>query len=210
MQQIFIAAPVAVVILVITIGATLFVFSNEAYFGKWMLRPYDVSRGKNYYTLLTSALIHKDWMHLFFNVFSFVFFAFRLEQNLGHWQFGVLYILSMVLSDIPSVIKHKDDPGYRSLGASGAVSAVVFGSILFDPLSTITIMVLPIPMPAYVFGVLYLVYCHFASKQARDHVNHDAHLFGALSGIVITIILHPSVLHDFIGSVSGAIGSHFH
>jgi len=210
MQQILNDAPVALIIMVITIGASLFAFSNEEYYNKWMLRPYDVSRKKNVYTLITSGLIHRDWMHLFFNMFSYYFFAFNLEKQFGHWQFALLYILSLVLSDIPSVIKHKNDPWYRSLGASGAVSAVVFSAILFNPLDKMGIMILPVMMPAYIFGILYLVYCHFASKHARDHVNHDAHLFGALSGILITIILRPDIAHSFIGQVSGAVQSIFH
>jgi membrane associated rhomboid family serine protease len=149
-------------------------------------------------------------MHLLFNMFSYFFFAFPLEGMLGHWQFGLLYVVSLVLSDIPSVIKHKNDPWYRSLGASGAVSAVVFSYIMFNPMSTMQLMILPIPMPAIVFGILYLVYCHFASKHARDHVNHDAHLFGALSGVVITIILQPGVISLFASQVSAAVQSHLH
>lgn len=203
-------SPVALAIMVITIGASLFAFSNEKYYNKWMLHPYYVSRGEDVYTYFTSALIHRDWMHLIFNMVSYYFFAFHLEPHIGHWQFFLLYTASMILSDVPSVIKHKNNPGYRSLGASGAVSAVVFSAILYDPLAQMGILILPVMMPAYIFGVLYLVYCHFASKHARDHVNHDAHLFGALTGVVITAILHPSVLGSFVTQVSGAIQSFLH
>src|ERR1700744_6019507 len=210
MQEYIVNFPVASLIMAITIGASLFAFSNEKYHNKWMLQPYYVARGEDVYTYFTSALIHADWMHLIFNMLSYYFFAFALEAKLGHWQFALLYTASMVLSDIPTVIKHKNNPGYRCLGASGAVSAVIFGAILFFPTSEMQLMILPIPMQAWIFGILYLVYCHFASKRGRDHVNHDAHLFGAISGIVITIILHPSVLGDFVNQVSGAIQSHFH
>jgi membrane associated rhomboid family serine protease len=202
--------PVALAIMVITIGASLFAFSNEKYYNKWMLHPYYVAKGEDVYTYFTSALIHADWMHLIFNMMSYYFFAFGLERQLGHWQFGVLYMASMVLSDIPTVIKHKNNPGYRCLGASGAVSAVIFGYIMFNPTDKMGIMLLPFMMPAWIFGILYLVYCHFASKRGRDHINHDAHLFGAITGVVITVLLHPSVLGEFAGKISGAVQSYLH
>jgi len=198
-------APVASFIFAITIGATLFAFNDDALKAKWMLHPYSIHRKKNTYTLITSGLIHSDWMHLFFNMLSYYFFAFMLETRIGHWQFGVLYIASLVLSDLPSVAKHKNDYWYHSLGASGAVSAVIFSTIIYAPLATIMIMPIPFPMYNIIFGVLYLVYCHYASKHARDNVNHDAHFFGALCGVFITIILHPEVLSQFIHQLSGGV-----
>jgi membrane associated rhomboid family serine protease len=203
-------APVASFIFVITIGVSLLAFSNESLYGKLMLHPYSVSRKKNVFTLLTSGLIHKDWMHLLFNMLSYYFFAFQLEAYIGHWQFGVLYIASLILSDLPSVAKHKNDYWYHSLGASGAVSAVVFSYILYSPMSKMMIIPLPIPIPAILFGVLYLVYCHYASKYSRDNINHDAHLFGALCGVFITIILNPAIIPIFIHQISGGAQSMLH
>lgn len=203
-------APVALFILVITVVTTLMAFSNEQLYGKFMLHPYSVSRGKNIYTLVTSGLIHKDWMHLFFNMLSYYFFAFQLEYYIGHWQFAVLYTASLVLSDLPSVSKHKNDFWYNSLGASGAVSAVIFGYIMYQPMATMMIMPLPIPIPAIIFGVLYLVYCSYASKYSRDNINHDAHLFGALCGVFITVILNPKVVPFFLEQINVAIQSHLH
>lgn len=191
-------APVASFIFAITLITSLMAFSNENLYGKLILNPYDVSRGRRVYTVITSGLIHKDWNHLFFNMLSYYFFAFQLEAILGHWQFGLLYVLSLILSDLPSVQKHKEDIWYNSLGASGAISAVIFSYIMFDPKASMGLLFIPIPIPAYIFGILYLVYCHFASKHARDNVNHDAHLFGALSGIIITIALNHNVVNEFI------------
>ncbi|MBK0380168.1 rhomboid family intramembrane serine protease [Mucilaginibacter sp. SD-g] len=185
-------------------------FYNEDLYAKLILNPYDVSRGKRVYSVITSGLIHKDWNHFFFNMLSYYFFAFQLETVLGHWQFALLYILSLILSDLPSIQKHKEDIWYNSLGASGAISAVVFSAILYFPLSQMGIIFLPIRIPAYIFGILYLVYCSYASKHARDNINHDAHLFGALSGIIITIALNPHVLGNFIEQLSGAIQSLLH
>jgi len=204
MEQFLLQAPVASVIFALTIITTLITFSNEDLYGKMMLHPYSVSKGKYLYTLITSGLIHKDWMHLFFNMFSFYYFAFPLEGIIGHWQFGVLYFVSMILSDIPSVYKHKNDFWYHSLGASGAISAVLFSFILFNPMTKLMIIPIPIPIPVIIFGPLYLVYCTYASKYSQDAINHDAHLFGALSGLLITIIMYPSVVHYFIGQITGA------
>jgi membrane associated rhomboid family serine protease len=203
-------APVASIIFVITIAASLLAFSNESLYGKMMLHPYSVYRKKNVFALITSGFIHKDWMHLFFNMLSYYFFAFQLEVYIGHWQFGVLYIASLIISDLPSVAKHKNDYGYHSLGASGAVSAVVFRYIIYSPMTRMMIMPIPIPIPAILFGVLYLIYCHYASKHARDNVNHDAHLFGALCGVFITAILHPEILPLFVQQISGGVQSMIH
>jgi membrane associated rhomboid family serine protease len=108
MNQTLMQAPVAVLIMVITIVTTLYGFSNENIQRKFMLHPYSVWRKKEVYTVITSGLIHNDWMHLIFNMFSYYFFAFQLEPILGHWQFGVLYVVSLVLSDVSTIYNHKN------------------------------------------------------------------------------------------------------
>ncbi len=193
-------APVASLIFVFTLITSLYAFNDNQLFGKFMLHPYSIAKGNKYYTFITSGLIHADWMHLFFNMFTFFFFAFQLEAMIGHWQFALLYFASLILSDIPTVIKHKDDYRYSSLGASGAISGVLFSYILFKPLSMIGVMF--IPMPAIVFGVLYLIYCMYMSKNSRDSINHDAHFFGALTGLILTVILEPGVIAHFIGQLA--------
>ncbi|MBS7565799.1 rhomboid family intramembrane serine protease [Mucilaginibacter sp. Bleaf8] len=198
MEEFLVGAPVASVIFVITIISSLFAFSSENVYSQMILHPYSVARGKRVWTLITSGLIHGDWAHLIFNMFSFFFFAFQLEEVLGHWQFALLYIGSLILSDLPSVTKHKEDYRYHSLGASGAISAVVFGAILFSPKSLIQIFPIPFEIPAYIYGPLYLVYCVYASRQNRDNINHDAHFYGALSGIMFTLFLYPGVITIFL------------
>lgn len=197
-------------IFALTIAYSFIAFYNDQVYEKSILHPYSVYRGKSLYTLITSGLIHADLMHLFFNMFSFFFFAFTLEATLGHWQFALLYFLSMVLADLPSVVKHKDNYNYRSLGASGAISAVIFSFILFDPLAGMGFIFLPISIPAVVFGVLYLIYCSYASKKQWGNINHDAHFFGAVAGLMITIILQPHVLTDFIHAISEKLQSFGH
>ena len=195
MQEYLSQTPVASIIFIFTIVTSLYAFSNPELYGKFMLHPYSVSRGHRVYSIFTSGMIHQDWGHLFFNMLSFYFFAFRLETIIGHWQFAVLYIASLALSDLSTILKHKEHYWYNSLGASGAISAVVFSYILFDPRSTL--LVFFIPMPAFIFGILYLVYSAYSSRQAST-INHDAHFYGAVSGIIITIILYPQVIGYFL------------
>jgi len=204
-------APVASAIFAITILTSIMAFSNDNLYANMILHPYSVSRGQRVYTVITSGLIHNDWMHLFFNMLSYSFFAFELEPVLGHWQFGVLYVVSLILSDLPTVYKHRNDEWYHSLGASGAVSAVIFSAIMYNPLGSMGIMLIPFfHVYAFVFGILYLIYCNYASKRASDNINHDAHMFGALSGLLITIVLHPYVVHDFITQISEKVQSLTH
>lgn len=198
--------PVASIIFVFTIITSIYAFNDPGLFGKFMLHPYSVSRKHKVYTLVTSGLIHADWMHLIFNMMTFFFFAFQLEAMIGSWQFGVVYFMGLILSDIPSVIKHKNDMWYNSLGASGAISAVLFSYILFQPFSSMIIFPLPIPIWAIIFGPLYLLYCVYASRQSRDNINHDAHFFGALAGLIVTVLIVPGVIPHFLGQILAKIG----
>ena len=203
MEQFISETPVASIIFLFTIATSLYAFSNSEIYGKFMLHPYSVSRGERVYTIITSGLIHKDWGHLFMNMISYYFFAFTLERLMGHFAFGVLYIASLALSDIGTILKHKDHYSYNSLGASGAVSAVVFSFILFAPLTKMMIFPIPIPINAVIFGVLYLIYSVYASKRGGGTINHDAHFTGAIAGIIITIIFYPTVVTHFISEISG-------
>lgn len=188
--------PVASIIFLFTIITSLYAFSNPQIYGKFMLHPYSVSRGERVYSIFTSGLIHKDWGHLFMNMLSYYFFAFTLEKQIGSVQFGILYLVSLALSDLSTILKHKDHFWYNSLGASGAVSAVVFSYILFFPDAEFYLFFIPIPINAVIFGVLYLVYSAYASKQSSN-INHDAHFFGAIAGIIVTIIFDPWVVTHF-------------
>lgn len=196
--------PIASFIFALTVGLSIYAFSNPQLYGKMMLHPYTVYRDRSKWgMIITSGLIHKDWSHLLFNMITFYFFGFALESLLvaqsgpiGHLYFGGIYVVALVLSDIPTILQQKDNYGYNSLGASGAISAILFSFILFYP-KTMLYIFFAIPIPAFVFGFLYLGYCIWASKNARDGINHDAHLFGALTGLVLTILLYPWVLTHF-------------
>ncbi len=197
------SAPVSIFIFVLTVGTSLYgLYGNRNVIDNLMLHPYSINRGKKYFTILGSGIVHADLNHLLFNMLSFFFFAFTLERITGSLFFGLLYILSLLISDLPSIIKHKNNPDYYSLGASGAISAVIFSYILFDPLTKFYLFFIPIGIPAYIFGVLYLAYCAYAARQTGDHINHDAHFYGALSGLFITILFHKGILSNFIQTIS--------
>lgn len=203
MQEYLTQMPVASIIFAFTIVTSIYAFSNPQLFGKFMLHPYSVSRGQKVYTVVTSGLIHRDWMHLLFNMLTFYFFGFPLEALLaslsswGHLQFFLIYVLGLILSDITTVLKQKNNTAYYSLGASGAICAVLFSFILFQPKMMLGIFFI-IPMPAWMFGILFLVYCWWAAKQAPNGINHDAHLYGAIVGLLLTILLYPGVINHFI------------
>ena len=194
--------PVALIIFLGTIGFSLFVmFKRQDLIQKLLLNPWNVYHRKQYWQVLTSGFIHIDFMHLIFNMITFFFFAFKLESMVGSLNFFIIYFGSMIAADIPSILKNKDNPNYNSLGASGAVSGVLFSFILFQPWSGIMIFPIPIPIPAVIFSVIYLIYCQVALKKAQDGINHDAHFWGALSGAIITIILIPNVLVHFLNTL---------
>lgn len=198
--------PVAAIIFVLTLACSIFVFSNPQWYGKLMLHPYGIIRNRSrYYMLLSSGLIHKDWMHLLFNMVTFYYFGFPLENMfvqfsgpIGHLYFALLYLVSMVLSDIPTIIQQKNNPSYYSLGASGSICAVLFSFILFEPKVELGVFMI-IPMPAYLFAVLFLGYSIWAAKKSADGINHDAHLFGALTGVVLTLLVYPWAFSHFLG-----------
>jgi membrane associated rhomboid family serine protease len=145
-------------------------------------------------------------MHLAFNMFTLYFFGRVMEVyymgrlGLQHYYFFILYIGALIFSVLPTYLKQKNNYEYRSLGASGAVSAVLFAFILLDPWQTI--LVFFIPLPAIIYAVLFLVYSMYMSRKGADHINHDAHFYGALFGVVFTIAVRPHVVNIFMNELS--------
>jgi membrane associated rhomboid family serine protease len=199
---------ITLILIIITVIMSIAAWSNPERLSKWVMNPYRVSAKREYYRFISSGFVHNDYVHLLFNMITLYFFGDAIEQVFGN-IFGVsglayflgLYFLGMIVADIPSYIKYRNYAGYNSLGASGAVSAVVFSSILFRPTTRICIY-FAICIPGFIFGILYLLYSYYQGKRMADNVNHDAHMYGALFGIVYSIAVYPSVIGSFIDQIA--------
>jgi membrane associated rhomboid family serine protease len=148
-----------------------------------LLRPWRVVREQKYSTLITCGFVHADFAHLFFNGLTLFFFGPPLERIMGTTRFLALYFIGLVVSSLGTVIKQRNNPDYASLGASGAILAVLFAYIVYRPLDMI-LLYFAIAIPAVLFAFGYLAYTWWASKNARGRINHDAHLDGALTGLI--------------------------
>ncbi len=156
-----------------------------------VFRPYDFARGRNRVTLILHAFVHADLPHLLFNMITFWAFGPLLERYIGSLRLALLYTAGLVVSPFLSYRKHRDDPNYATLGASGAISAVLFAAIVYNPTMRLLIMFLPIPIPATLFGVAYLAISWWYGRQSRGRINHDAHFLGAVTGLVFVAITDP-------------------
>ena len=187
-------APVTIILIAINVVFSMIGFSSKEMLARTILWPYYIKRKNEYHRFVTSGFLHADYMHLFFNMFTLYFFGSNVEWAFNHFQLGGtsayvgLYVGALIVSDLPSYFKHQDNFGYRALGASGAVSAVVFASIVFNPWGSIYLYG-AIKISAAVYAVLFILYCVYMSKKGNDHINHDAHLWGALFGFACTLIL---------------------
>jgi len=155
-------------------------------------RPYTLVRNSQYWRLITSGFVHANVSHLLFNLLTFYFFAFALERRIGTGAFVALYGLGLVLGNLSTFVRHHNDPNYVTVGASGAVSAVLFAAIVYYPTSRLYIFPLPVPIPALLFAVLYLGYSFYQSHQTGGRVNHDAHIGGALTGLLFVAVTEPA------------------
>lgn len=184
-----------IAIIVVTAAVSWAGFSNEPLLQRLLLWPPAVSRRRQYERFVTYGLVHGDFMHLLFNMVTLFFFGRQMEQfygqYLGPWGFLGFYVSALVVSALPSYLRHRHDPNYATLGASGAVSAVLFAFVLLQPWSTIYVYV--IPVPAIIFAVLYTGYSVYMNHRQADRVNHSAHLAGAAYGVLFTALMEPRV-----------------
>jgi len=195
----FNSAPVSTILLVLILLPSLYgLLYNPAFIGRTMLHPYSIHRGKDYFTIVTSGFVHASWAHLLFNLVTFYFFAFPLEKTIGSQSFFLIYALSLVIADIPTLIKHKNDENYACLGASGAISGVLYSFILFYPQTEIYLFLIPIGIPAWIFAILYLAGTALAAKYNWGNINHSAHFTGAITGFVVTLLLYPEFFQVFL------------
>ncbi|MEP2025038.1 MAG: rhomboid family intramembrane serine protease [Reichenbachiella sp.] len=197
-----------IIIIIANVVVSYMGFQNHNLQYKLTMNPVAILRQGQWYRVITSGFIHSNWAHLAFNMFTFYFFGRLVEQiftalkgDLGGIYFVGFYLLGIVISDLPSLLKHKDHPNYNSLGASGGVAAVVFCSILFFPTNDICLYGF-LCIPGFILGVIYLIYSYTKGQQMSDNVNHDAHLIGAVFGLVFSVMMEPRVLASFIQQIA--------
>jgi membrane associated rhomboid family serine protease len=182
----------ALIILVVTLIVSVIGLSSPRFIARSLLLPYRVAHGSGYAGLITSGLVHADVTHMLFNLITYYSFAFRLESMIGSTMFVLLYFGAMLVGSLGTVFKHRNNPQYASLGASGAVLGVLFASLVYFPRQSVSFLILPIPIPAPLFAVGYLAYSWYSSRTPRGNVNHDAHIFGALTGFVFVLVTDPA------------------
>lgn len=198
--------PVTIILIAANVLLSIACFNDERLMGRMIMWPYGVKRYRQYYRFITSGFIHANWVHLFFNMFTLFFFGRVIEAYFSFLQLGgvlsylLLYFLGLIVSDIPTYLKQKDNYNYHSLGASGAVSAVVFAAIVFNPWSSIYLFG-AIRIAAAVYAVLYIWYSIYMAKRGGDNINHDAHLYGALFGLGFTIALIAAMQPTLFGPI---------
>ena len=195
---------IAAIILVVTLATSLAgLYGSPKIIEQSLFRPYWFLRRRQYATIVTSGLVHADLPHLIFNLITFYFFAFQLEKQIGGARFAALYLIGLVVSDAGTYFKHRNDPDYASLGASGAISAVLFASIVYFPWQKLFIIPIPVPIPAPIFAIGYVAYSWYSARQARGRINHDAHLGGALFGLAFVMLTDPAAYSRLVAWASG-------
>ena len=194
-------------IIAITCLVSIIGFSNQSIINSLSHYPVAELRNKEWYRMLTAGFVHADPFHLFINMYVLYQFGGMIESQFveNHGNFGKLiylffYLATIVFANMPTFSKHKEDRSYHAIGASGATSAVVFAFIFYLPTAMLGLFLI-IPIPAILFGILYLFYSSYASKRGGDNIDHDAHFYGAVFGFLFAWMLHPSQIHSFINQI---------
>jgi len=196
-------------IILITAAVSILCFNGRLDYHRLKFNAYEVWHRKQWHRLFTYGLVHGGWGHLVFNMLTLYFFGTVVEQyfaaafggSLGTVLYIVLYVSALSVSTVADLFRYKDDYGYDAVGASGAVSAVLFASILFEPKMGIYIFFIPIPIPGYIFAPLYLLYCWYMARRGSDNIGHSAHFWGAVYGLVFPLIFRPDIFSHFLSQL---------
>ena len=188
------------ILIAVTVLVSWLAFDRPRLLDRLILWPPAIDRNKQYDRLLTHGFIHADWQHLLFNMITLFFFGRVAEQVIGSMigpvGFLLFYLSAIVIAILPTYLRHRHDTRYRSLGASGAVSAVLFAFILVQPWSLIFVFFLPVP--AIVYGAFFVGYSIWMDRQGGDNTNHNAHLSGAIYGVLFMLLMEPRIAGYFL------------
>jgi membrane associated rhomboid family serine protease len=197
-----------IILIGITALSSIIAFNRPALLDRWMFIPYQIKQRNQWDRFILSGFIHKDFMHLLFNMFTFYFFGgvverffkFQFGLELGGLIFVGFYLAAIVIADIPTYLKQQGNSYYQALGASGGTSATVFASIILMPLSDICLFGL-LCLPGFLLGGFFLIYSYVKGQQGQDNINHDAHLYGAIFGIICILLLSPGSAGMFLEQI---------
>lgn len=169
-------------------------FEDWQFIEKYKFRVKDILIHRDYKRIISSGFLHANWTHLLFNMFSFYSFARILEQQLGSLIFSLIYFVSLIAGNLFALFIHRNHSHYSAVGASGAVSGIIFAAIALFPGIKLGLLFLPIGIPSWLFGLLYISYTLYGIKSQNDNIGHEAHLGGAILGMITAIILYPNSL----------------
>ncbi len=201
-----------IIIIIVTLIITVVAFYSEEFMSKMMLNPYQVYHKREWYRMITSGFLHADWTHLIINMIVLYSFGSNVESwfrelkmagyiNSVTITYSLLYFGGIIVSSMITLFRHRNNRWYNSVGASGAVSAIIFTSIFFNPLDRLYFFAV-IPIPGIVFAVLYLVYSSYMSRRNKDNINHDAHFLGAVYGFAFPLLIDFDLLSHFLQGLS--------
>lgn len=197
------------ILIILIVSSSLLGFNKREYLDKMMFIPYEIKHSNQYYRFISHIFIHSDWAHLLFNTISFYYLGSYLYNSLiinynlntATFHFLIIFFVGGILASMYSYFKNKDNQLYRALGASGAVSAIIFAMIIWEPQMELMIMFLPIPIPAYIFGPLYLAFEYYAYKKGQSGIAHDAHIGGAIFGVIYILIINFDKGKEFLNHI---------
>jgi membrane associated rhomboid family serine protease len=175
-------------------------FSDRLFFEKYKFNVGNIRRGEQI-RMLSSGFLHVDTQHLIFNMLTLYFFADAVIIELGPFSFVIIYVASLIFGNLLSLYFHKDEYWYSAVGASGAVTGILYAAILLRPDMSLYMFFIPIPIPGYVFGIGYLLYSIYGMKNKIGNIGHDAHFGGAIGGYVVTLLFMPSLFKTDLGHI---------
>lgn len=198
-------------LIVFTSLLSLQTMKNDSVKYRYMFNAYAIRHRGEWWRFFTHGVLHADFQHLLFNMISLAFFGFTAERAFsiyypvaGKFLYLLMYIMGLASSSLYSYTKHKNNTMYYALGASGAVASVMFSSILFAPMSPVGLMFVPGRVPAWVFGIIYLVISSIMARRNTDNIGHDAHFWGGVFGLIYTAVLAPAAFYGFLSAISGS------